>query len=617
MSNVRSLVSKTLHLKSPKLSLLQNCTSISHLKIIHAHMIRTHSIFDVFVASRLITSTIDLNLLNYASQIFPQIPNPNLFIFNAFIRAYSSSQTPIQSFHFYIQSQRLGLYPDNLTYPFVIKASAELGSLNLGIQAHNHVIKHGFDNDVYVQNALVHMYANFGNVDAASCIFKSILRLDVVSWTSMVDAYNKSGDVVSGRKMFDKMPDKNLVAWSTMINGYVRNKLFEKAIELFRVLKKEGVRANETVMVSVIASCANLGAIEEGEKAYDYIVKNGISVNLILGTALVNMYARCGSIEKAVQVFEGLSERDVLSWTALILGFAMHGNADKALEYFSEMIDVGVTPRDLTFTAVLTACSHRGLVERGMEIYESMRRDYGIEPRLEHYGCVVDMLGRAGRLAEAEKFVLEMPVKPSPSTWGALLGACRTYKNIEIAERVGKILIELLPEYSGYYVLLSNVYAITNKWENVESMRQKMKERGVKKNPGYTLIEIDGKVHKFTIGDKTHLEIEKIERMWEEILRKIKPVGYTGSGSDTLFDIDQEEKENALYRHSEKLAIAYGIMSTKEHSTIQIVKNLRVCEDCHTATKLISKVYERKLIVRDRNRFHHFEGGICSCGDYW
>jgi pentatricopeptide repeat protein len=281
------------------------------------------------------------------------------------------------------------------------------------------------------------------------------------------------------------------------------------------------------------------------------------------------------------------------------------------------MEKAGLTPREITFTAVLSACSHGGLVERGLELFESMKRDYRIEPRLEHYGCMVDLLGRAGKLAEAEKFVNEMHMKPNAPIWGALLGACRIHKNSEIAERAGKTLIELKPEHSGYYVLLSNIYARTNKWENVENIRQMMKERGVVKPPGYTLFEMDGKVHKFTIGDKTHPEIQQIERMWEEILGKIRLAGYTGNNDDALFDIDEEEKESNIHRHSEKFAIAYAIMRTKGHYPIRIVKNLRVCEDCHTATKLISKVYERELIVRDRNRFHHFKGGACSCMDYW
>ncbi|KAK6243987.1 hypothetical protein QUC31_010396, partial [Theobroma cacao] len=417
------------------------------------------------------------------------------------------------------------------------------------------------------------MYSTCGDIKAANAIFQLMTCLNVVSWTSMIAGLNKVGDLQMARKLFDTMPEKNLVTWSIMICGYAKNSYFEKAVELFRVLQEEGVKANETVMVSVISSCAHLGAIEVGEKAHEYVVRNNLSLNVILGTALVDMHAKCGSIEKAIGIFEELPERDVLIWTALVAGLARHGYAERALWFFLEMVKSGLKPRDFSFTAVLSACSHGGLVGKGLELFESMKRDFGIEPSLEHYGCVVDLLGRAGRLAEAEKFVLEMPVKPNAPIWGALLGACRIHRNAEIAERVGKILIPLLPEHSGYYVLLANIYARTNRWENVENM---------------------------------------IERTWEEILKEIRLAGYTGNTSDALFDIDEEQKESALHRHCEKLAIAFGIMRTKALLPIRIVRNLRVCEDCHAATKLISKVFERELIVRDRNRFHHFRHGIAK-----
>ncbi|TXG58091.1 hypothetical protein EZV62_015920 [Acer yangbiense] len=690
MSGISSPILTTLRLKNPKLLLLEFCSCLSHLKIIHGHMIRTHSITDVFSASRLIAfcinPTFQSNLLTYAFSIFSQLENPNLFIYNALIQGFSASENPSQSLHFYTQLQSQGLFPDNITFPFLVKACTKLVSVYMGIQVHAQIIKHGLLNDVYVQNSVVHMYATFGDMKAARNIFRRMHRSNVVSWTSMIAGYSKCGDVKSARKLFDKMPEKNLVTWSIMISGYAKNSRFDKAVELFQVLQSEGVRANETVMVSVISmvkmsmkavmkemnqcnqdwddgnaagitvtgavdscswrgrgravrgrgravgrgdtdswstyppiisSCAHLGALELGEKAHEYVERNNLDVNLILGTALVDMYARCGCIEKAIRVFEGLPERDTLSWTSLIAGLALHGYAEMALKYFEEMVNTGLTPRDITFTAILSACSHGGLVEKGLEIFESIKIDYGIQPRLEHYGCVVDLLGRAGKLAEAEKFVLNMPIEPNAPIWGALLGACRIHKNAEIAERAGKVLIQLLPEHSGYYVLLSNIYARTNKWETAENMRNMMKLKGVKKPPGYSLIVMEGKVHRFTMGDKLHPEIEKIERMWEEILRKIRLAGYSGNTADALFDIDEEEKENALYRHSEKLAIAFGIMKTKAGTPIRIVKNLRVCEDCHTATKFISKVFQQELIVRDRNRFHHFKEGGCSCMDYW
>ncbi|TXG58087.1 hypothetical protein EZV62_015916 [Acer yangbiense] len=526
----------TLRLKNPKLLLLEFCSCLSHLKIIHGHMIRTHSITDVFSASRLIAfcinPTFQSNLLTYAFSIFSQLENPNLFIYNALIQGFSASENPSQSLHFYTQLQSQGLFPDNITFPFLVKACTKLVSVYMGIQVHAQIIKHGLLNDVYVQNSVVHMYATFGDMKAARNIFRRMHRSNVVSWTSMIAGYSKCGDVKSARKLFDKMPEKNLVTWSIMISGYAKNSRFDKAVELFQVLQSEGVRANETVMVSVISSCAHLGALELGEKAHEYVERNNLDVNLILGTALVDMYARCGCIEKAIRVFEGLPERDTLSWTSLIAGLALHGYAEMALKYFEEMVNTGLTPRDITFTAILSACSHGGLVEKGLEIFESIKIDYGIQPRLEHYGCVVDLLGRAGKLAEAEKFVLNMPIEPNAPIWGALLGACRIHKNAEIAERAGKVLIQLLPEHSGYYVLLSNIYARTNKWETAENMRNMMKLKGVKKPPGYSLIVMEGKVHRFTMGDKLHPEIEKIERMWEEILRKIRLAGYSGNTAD-------------------------------------------------------------------------------------
>lgn len=623
MTGGSNLILNTLRLKNPKLVLLESCTNLRDLKIIHAHMVRTHLFLDVFAASRLIAlcvdTTIGTSLLDYAVRVFFQIQNPNLFIYNALIRGCSSSENPENSFHYYIQAQRLGILPDNITFPFLVKSCAQMESAAMCTQAHGQIIKHGFENDAYVQNCLMHAYSTVGDIKSARRIFQRIDRFDIVSWTSMIAGYSKYGDVESARELFDKMPEKNLVTWSTMISGYARNNRFDEAVALFQVLQEEGVVANETVMVSVISSCAHLGALDMGMKAHEYVIRNNMTLNLILGTAIVDMYGRCGNIEEATQVFEQMREKDTLSWTALIAGLAMHGYGEKAVQYFSEMVKTGLKPRDITFTAVLAACSHGGLVERGMEIFESMKSDYGIEPRLEHYGCMVDLLGRAGKLAEAEKFVLEMPVKPNAPIWGALLGACRIHKNVQVGERVGKILIQLQPEHSGYYVLLANIYARTNKWEKATIMRRMMKEKGVRKPPGYSLIEMDGKIHEFTVGDKSHPEIEKIEKAWEDILQKIRLAGYVGSTDDALFDVDEEEKEDALHRHSEKLAIAFGIMKTqgRGRGPIRIVKNLRVCDDCHTATKLISMVFKVELIVRDRNRFHHFKEGSCSCMDYW
>ncbi|CAN8298424.1 unnamed protein product [Cochlearia groenlandica] len=620
------IVLNTLLLKHPKLALLQSCSSFSDLKLIHGFLIRTHLVSDVFVASRLLSLCIEdatfnkpTSFLRYAYGIFSQIQSPNLFVFNLLIRGFSISVESSRAFGFYTQMLKSCIRPDNITFPFLIKACSEIECVTMGEQTHSHIVRFGFDNDVYVENSLVHMYANCGLIASAGRIFGQMKFRDVVSWTSMVSGYCKCAMVEDAREMFDEMPQRNLFTWSIMINGYAKNNYFEEAIELFGFMKREGVIANETVMVCVISSCAHLGALEHGERAHEYVVKNHMTVNLVLGTALVDMYWKCGEIEKAVRVFEELPEKDSLSWSSIIKGLAVHGYAHRAIHYFLESVRLGFMPGDVTFTAVLSACSHGGLVDKGLEIYENMKRSYGIEPRLEHYGCIVDMLGRAGKLVQAENFILEMPVKPNAPILGALLGACKIHKNTEVAERVGNMLIEAKPEYSGYYVLLSNIYACAGKWEKVESLRDMMKEKLVKKPHGWSLIEIDGKINKFSMGDdhKKHPEMGKIMRKWEEILRKIRLIGYKGNTGDAFFDVEEEEKESAIHMHSEKLAIAYGMMKTKPETVIRIVKNLRVCEDCHTVTKHISEVYGREFIVRDRNRFHHFRNGLCSCRDYW
>ncbi|KAF3788643.1 Pentatricopeptide repeat-containing protein [Nymphaea thermarum] len=612
-------VSKILNLKNPKLSLLETCSGLEQLKKIHGHMIRMGLVEDAFCVSRLLVfCAINENgCLDYANRVFKQIESPNVFVYNAMIRGHACGKKPEVSLGFYRQLLKQGLRPDNLTFPFLVKSCTHLQCLELGGEVHGQVIRHGFEFDVYVQNSLVHMYASCGDLETARKLFEKIQQLDVVSWSSMIAGYNRFGDVESARELFDKMPERNVVTWSIMVAGYAHNGRFDKALEIFQLLQEENVQANEAVMASVIASCAHLGALEQGKKAHDYVVRNKLNVTLNLGTALVYMYARCGSIDRALQVFHDMPEQDVLSWTAMLNGLAMHGHARRAIEYFYEMLRAGFRPRDVTLTAVLSACSHGGLVEKGFELFENMKKEYSIEPRMEHYGCMVDLLGRAGKLDEAERFIHGMPLEPSAPIWGALLGACRIHRNAEMGERVGKKLLKLMPNHSGYYVLLSNICARANHWDNVIKLRAKMKEIGVKKSPGFSLIELNGVVHRFTIGDVSHPEIAKIKAMWEEIVCRIRAAGYVEDTSNVLFDVDDEERESSLARHSEKLAIAFGLMRSGKGTPIRIVKNLRVCEDCHTASKFVSKVFERELIVRDRNRFHHFKDGACSCMDYW
>ncbi|KAL0327428.1 UNVERIFIED_CONTAM: Pentatricopeptide repeat-containing protein [Sesamum angustifolium] len=281
------------------------------------------------------------------------------------------------------------------------------------------------------------------------------------------------------------------------------------------------------------------------------------------------------------------------------------------------MKGAGVVPDDVAFIGLLTACSHSGLAAKGKKYFESMVNDYGIEPRIEHYGCMVDVLSRAGLVKEAIEFIDTMPVAPNPVIWRTLLAACHAHGELYLGERITKDLITNEPLQESNYVLLSSIYAKMSDWEKKTTIREAMGKKGMRKVPGSTMIELSDGIHEFVAGDKSHSEYPKINEMVDEMERKMRQAGYVATTSNVLLDIDEEDKEGALNTHSEKIAIAFALLKTPPGSLIRIVKNLRVCGDCHSATKLISLVYNREIVVRDRNRFHHFKDGLCSCRDFW
>lgn len=343
----------------------------------------------------------------------------------------------------------------------------------------------------------------------------------------------------------------------------------------------------------------------------------GLEEDVFVGTSVVDMYCKCGRVRMARRAFDRMKEKNVKSWTALVAGYGMQGHAREALEVLNEMIRTRVKPNYITFVSVLAACSHAGLVDEGWHWFRTMERKFRIEPGLEHYGCMVDLLGRAGFLKEAYDLINEMKIRPDFVVWGSLLAACRIHKNVELAEISARKLFQLDTSNCGYYVLLANVYADAGRWKDVERMRLLMKNHGLVKPPGFSLVEVKGRVHVFLVGDKEHPQHEKIYEYWKNLTLKLQEAGYVPNMTSVLHDVDEEEKEMTLRVHSEKLAVAFGIMSTVPGTTVQVIKNLRVCGDCHTAIKLISKIVNREIVVRDSKRFHHFRHGLCSCRDYW
>jgi pentatricopeptide repeat protein len=301
----------------------------------------------------------------------------------------------------------------------------------------------------------------------------------------------------------------------------------------------------------------------------------------------------------------------------MISACGFHGQGHKAVELFKQMMNGGAKPNEVTFLALLYACSHSGLKDEGLEFFELMTKTYGLQPSVKHYTCIVDLLGRSGCLDEAEALILSMPVRADGIIWKTLLSACKTQKNFDMAERIAERVIEFDPQDSAPYVLLSNIRATSKRWGDVSELRKNMREKNVRKEPGVSWVELKGQVHIFCTGDKSHPRQGEIIEYLEEMMAKIRQCGYAPDMSMVFHDMEDEEKEVSLTHHSEKLAIAFAFLSLPEGVPIRVMKNLRVCDDCHVAIKLISKVTGREIVVRDVSRFHHFRDGKCSCGDHW
>lgn len=705
------------------LSLIDQCPNFKHLQQIHAHMLRTGLFLDPFSSSKLITAIAlpPVSSIEYARKVFDHLPQPNLFTWNALIRAYSSSPEPLQSLLLFVQLlYQCNEVPNEFTFPFVIKAAAQLSDYKMGRVVHGMAMKNGHTLDLFVLNSLIYFYATCGHLDFAYRVFISSSRRDIVSWNSMIsgfskgdypdealelfhvmqaegvapnsitmvglfsacakksdlkfgrwlhsyverngihkdltlcnamlDMYTKCGSMQDANMFFDKMPEKDIISWTAMLVGYAKlgdfvsarrvlsampyqdiaawNALIssyeqfanpKEALAVFRELQlRKNLKPDEVTLVSSLAACSQLGALDLGKWIHLYIKKEGIRLNCHITTSLIDMYSKCGDLEKAVEVFESVKWRDVFVWSAMIAGFAMHGRGNDAIHIFMKMQESKVKPNAVTFTNVLAACSHAGLVDQGRKLFYQMEQVYGVVPGVKHYACMIDILGRAGKLEEATELINKMSTTPSASVWGALLGACRLHGNIDLAEWACGKLLELEPRNHGAYVLLSNVYAKLGEWDKVASLRKLMRDAGLRKEPGCSSIEVEGSVHEFLVGDNSHCFSKEIYAKLDEISSKLQAVGYVPDKTHLLQLIEEEEfQDHALNLHSEKLAIAFGLIHASPSQPIRIVKNLRVCGDCHSVAKHISKLYDREIILRDRYRFHQFRNGHCSCMDYW
>ncbi|KAJ3695772.1 hypothetical protein LUZ60_001149 [Juncus effusus] len=607
---------------------LKSTKTLKELKPLHSFAIKSGQIKDPLVSAEVLRCAAlskDRDL-SYALKVFDQMPQPNLFSWNTLIRALAESEhhqfEAVRFFSCMLHSDDVRL--NQYTYPSVLKACARAELIRTGQAIHGQIVKLCMVRDEFILTNLARMYSLCGFMQDAEILVQRT-SIDpkseayVILYNVLIDGYFRLEMINHAQNMFDEMPNKSLVSWNSMIAKYAQNSRFKEAVEIFREMQMEGVKPNYVSLVSVLPAISRLGLLELGKWVHLYATKSKINFDEILSSAIIDMYSKCGNIEKAIQFFEELKNKNCpITWAALITGLALHGHAEKAFHYFAMMENFGVVPTDVAFIGLLNACSHTGLVDQGQLYFDRMVNEYKIMPRIEHYTCMVDMLGRAGFISEAENFVNLMPVEPDDVIYKSLLSACKIHGEIGVAERVANKLLELAPTDGGCYVLLSNIYASLGDWDSVSKIRLIMKRLDIRKEPGCSWITMNGKTHEFLAEDNSHPKRKEIYKMLHEISKRLKDEGYVADTSQVLVNINEnEEKESMLLLHSEKIAIAFGLISTKERTELQVVKNLRVCVDCHASIKIISKVYNRRIVLRDRNRFHHFENGSCSCNDYW
>lgn len=566
---------------------VQLSAGLGNGKSLHAYAFKIGKEKNAHIGNSLVNMYALFNCIEDATRIFNKMKDLNVISYNVFISALVYNKLTVQACEIFIQMLELEMKPNSQTLISVLAAFDSGELINVGRSIHGYVMKCGVHIDAPLNTALTEMYMN-------------------------------CDDEKSGRRLFENYPDKDLISWNSLMSSYIKNDQEYKALLFFHYMISR-VIPNYVTIINVLSLYTHLSNLPQGQCLHAYTLRrfSSLDLDLSLANAFITMYARCGSLEYAENIFKNLKEKDIISWNAMIAGYGMHGRGKNAMLTFSKMVKEGVKPTRVTFVSALSACSHSGMIDKGLHLFCSMVQDYCITPELVHYACLVDLLARGGFLIEAKNVIDTMPIAPDASIWRSLIGACRIYSDTHMAKRAFEKLIEIEPTNAGNYVLLSNIYAAAGLWSEVKNLRLIIEKRNLKKPAGRSWIIIKSKLHFFAAGDKSHPQSESIYKKLTLLLTFIREMGYVPDLSWVLHDEDDERKMARLSSHSEKLAIAFGLISVSGCSPILITKNLRICGDCHEFSKYVSKLSKKTIIIRDASRFHHFVDGSCSCKDYW
>ncbi|XP_071723591.1 pentatricopeptide repeat-containing protein At2g22070-like [Rutidosis leptorrhynchoides] len=587
-------------------------------------------------------------------ELFNSMPRRDSVSYNTVIAGLGSRGMAREALEVFVRMLKDGVEVTGYSYVSVLNACSRVLDFMCGKQVHGKVVVYGLMCNGFVCNALTDLYAKCGEIDAARWLFDRMRDKNVVSWNLMISGYMKNqlpeeclelfremkllgldpdmvtvsnvlgaliqmGRIDEAHKLFADIKEKDVIFWTTMIVGYVQNGREEDALLLFSEMLMDNVRPDKYTISNVVSSCARLASLFYGQAIHGISVQMGVDNDTRVASALVDMYSKCGEPNIARKIFNTIQVKTIVSWNTMISGYAQNGKDLEALGLFEKLLNENVIkPDSITFVGVLSACTHEGLIEKGEQYFHFMTQEYGIVPTLDHYACMINLLGRSGCIKKAVELIKFMPLKPTSLIWSTLLSVCKLHNEIEHGAMAAKHLFEVDPSNAEPYITLSNMYAAKGMWENVATLRSLMNRNNIKKFAAYSWVEIDGKVYKFVSEDRTHPESEAIYRELNKLIKRLLKDGFIPNKNLVLHDVGDDEKIQSICYHSEKLALAYGLMRKPNgQQPIRILKNIRVCGDCHLFMKFVSRIIGRTIILRDSNRFHHFVEGSCSCKDLW
>ncbi|KAF3792672.1 Pentatricopeptide repeat-containing protein [Nymphaea thermarum] len=567
------------------ISFYTKCCGIEDLE----NLFRMMLIRDVVSWTGMITGYAQHGLIKLAARMFDEMPERNAVSYSALLAGFVQNGEGSQAVQLFIEMLENGIGLSTFTLTSAVNACSLVSGCAEGQQIHAFAWKTGFWMDSYIEGSLIDMYAKCGRIEDA-------------------------------RKLFDNMPESNSIEWASIISGYSRNGLPDAALFQFLKTMEEGnIYVDRYVISAILGACGALGFQEMGNQLHAYAITSGLLADVSVGNSVLSMYSKCGFMDMAKRVFGLMPEHDVVSWNALIMGYNLHRLGDMALDVFTEMEISGVKPDDITFIAALSACRYTSsdAANRCRRLFDVMSAQYGIEPHDEHYACVVDVLSHAGRFQEAEEFINQIPDRPGAPVWRTLLDSAGVHRNLRIGKLASQHLLGMQPQGPATYVLVSNLYSASGRWDCSEKVKEEMRKKGMRKHPARSWTIIRNKIHSFYARDRTHLQAKDIYSGLEILIVECRKAGYVPDTSFVLHEVEEYQKENFLYYHSSKLALTYGLLMTKPGKPVQVVKNVHLCGDCHEFMKYVSEVAQRDISMRDSTGFHYFNGGRCSCKDCW